>query len=129
MGDTNPFHPECVKFQPLPGLLNPLWLGMQQSALSAERLHLQNWGLQAAAAYLALTSGNTESPPGSVVKGRHCWSQTQADCIGVAAAVAIHSPHHHCAVRALVGTGMPVVTVVVAGFSSGSGLLLSASLH
>lgn len=60
MGDTNPFPPECVKFQPLPVLLNPSWFGMQQSALSTEGLHLQNWGLQAAAAYLAPKSESTE---------------------------------------------------------------------
>lgn len=124
MGDTNPFHPQCVKFQPLPVLFNPPWLGMQQSALSAEQLHLKNLGLQAAAAYLALTSESMELHQ-DLWKEDIIAASTQADCVGAAAAGTMHSSHQHHAVMALVGTGVPVV---LAGFSSGS-LLQSASLH
>lgn len=125
MGGTDPFHPKWVKFQPLPMLLNPLWLGMQQSALSTDRLHLQNWGLQATAPYLALKSESTELHQDPWWKEGIISANTQADCAGVAVAVAVHSTHHHWAVMARVGGG---VAVVLAGFSSGSGLLQSASL-
>lgn len=93
-GDTNPFHPQCVKFQPLPVLFNPPWLGMQQSALSAEQLHLQNLGLQAAAAYLALTSESMELHQ-DLWKENLIAASTQAGCVGAAAAGTMHSSHQH----------------------------------
>lgn len=78
---------------------------MQQSVLSIEQLHLQIWGLQAGAAYLALKSESTELHHDMWWKEDVIGASTQAGCTGVAAAVAIHSPHHPRAVMALVAQG------------------------
>lgn len=101
MGDTNPFHPQCVKFQPLPVLFNPPWLGMQQSAL-CRIAALEKFG----AAYLALTSESMELHQ-DLWKEDIIAASTQADCVGAAAAGTMHSSHQHhgsCGHRGASGT-------------------------
>lgn len=73
MGDTNPFHPQCVKFQPLPVLFNPPWLRMQQSAL-CRIAALEKFGAASSCCLLSTDIREHGIASGSV-EGRHYCCQ------------------------------------------------------